>query len=74
MALLATANAGRDLASARDLLQSAGIESVASVVAQQPVVPQMVSSPCGVRFAAVAEQSRARASSVKPGAAAVLRP
>ncbi len=43
LALLATASAGRDLVSSRSLLQTAGIESVADAVAQQPVVPQMVS-------------------------------
>lgn len=44
LALSATANAVRDIGSARDLLQTAGIESVANAVAQQPAFPQMVSS------------------------------
>ena len=45
LALSATANAGRDIATAsRALLQTAGIESVANAVAQQPAVPQMVST------------------------------
>lgn len=68
LTLSATANAGRDFVNARALLQTADIESVANVVAQQPSVPQMVRIG-HARQPRASSKSAATRHPVKPGAA-----